>query len=500
MEIKFYNTLTGKKEIFIPIKMAEVSIYSCGPTVYDYAHIGNFRSFLMSDLLFRVLKNLAGFKVIKVQNITDVGHLTGDDLADATGEDKISKKARLEKKDPFAIAQYFEEKFIEDEKSLRIFPPNGGRPRATEFIKQQIAITKKLIKKGFAYQKNGSVYFRTEMFPNYGILSKNNLQDLRVGTRVEINDEKENPLDFALWKKANENHLMQWDFDTGEKIEISDIADFHKNKKDKAGFPGWHIECSAMSRDLLGEKFDIHTGGEDNVFPHHECEIAQNATVSNDPEVQKNGGINVWIHAKFLLVDGAKMSKSKGNFFTIRDLIAKGFSGTEIRFALLKSHYRTTMNFSEKGLLESRKNIKKIREAHQFFVKNAGKLIKDEKFNLQKIKFRKALFDDLNAPQALFEVYQMIESIKSNPSAEKCARILDFLENEFDSIFDILKSNKKTEFSKEMKNKIETRILERKKARDEKDFPKADAIRKNLENEFQIKLLDKNDKTTWETI
>jgi len=501
MKIQFYNTLTGKKEDFEPIKKGEATIYSCGPTVYDYAHIGNFRSFLMSDLLFRVLKNLAGLKVKKVQNITDVGHLTGDDLADATGEDKISKKAREANKDPFVIARYFEEKFIEDEEALRIIPPNGGRPRATEFIPQQIEIAKELIAKGFAYQKNGSVYFRTEKFPNYGILSKNKLKDLQAGARVEINTEKENPLDFALWKRANENHLMQWNFETGKKIDVADIPEFHKTNPDQAGFPGWHIECSAMSRDLLGEKFDIHTGGEDNIFPHHECEIAQNASVSGDPEVQKNGGVNVWIHAKFLLVEGEKMSKSKGNFFTIRDLLAKGFSGTEIRFALMKSHYRTAMNFSEKGLQEARTNIKKIREAHKFFLENAGELVEEVKFNIEKNEYKKALFDDLNVPQALFEVYQMIDletkGVGYDVLPESAARMVDFLENDFDLIFDILTPEAAVELSEEVKAEIEKKIEERNEARAEKDFAKSDAIRDELAEKFDIELIDEDGKTSW---
>ncbi len=480
-DIFLTNTLTGKKEKFTPIEAGKVKIYSCGPTVYDFAHIGNFRSFLMSDILFRVLK-YGKYDVTKVQNITDVGHLTNDDLADAQGEDKMLKKAKLEKKDPFEIARYYENCFIEDEKLLRILPPNGGRPRATEFIPEQIAICKTLIQNGYAYKINGSVYFRTTKFKDYGKLSKNALKDLVAGARVEVNDEKENPLDFALWKHADKKHLMQWDFETGEKCNPND-------ENPNAGFPGWHIECSAMSKKLLGETFDIHTGGEDNIFPHHECEIAQN-------ECAFHGKINYWLHGKHLLVDGKKMSKSKGNFYTIRDLLDKGWQGNEIRYALISAHYRTSLNFSEKSLQDARASIKRLDEARRIFsstLSSKPPLTRDLEslFN----KYKTALFDDLNIPESLATVFEMISLGYKKESLQ--SEISEFLEHDFDQIFDIFPQEKVID--KAFKKEIEEKIKKRNQARLDKNWELSDQIRDEL-GEKGIKLIDKNDETSWKVI
>ncbi len=462
------NSLTNNKDKFDPIKKGKMSLYSCGPTVYDYAHIGNFRSFLMSDILFRVFK-YAKYDVKKVQNITDVGHLTNDDIADADGEDKITKKAKAEGKDAFAIARFYEDCFVEDEKILRIIPPNTGRPRATKFIKEQLDLIKQLIEKDFAYEINSSVYFRTAKFKKYGELSGNKLSDLIAGARVEINSEKEDPLDFALWKKADENHLMQWNSPWGQ------------------GFPGWHIECSAMSKKLLGKDFDIHTGGEDNIFPHHECEIAQN-------QCSFGGNINYWLHAKHLLVDGKKMSKSKGNFYTIRDLLKEGWNGNEIRLALIKSHYRSSLNFSKKLLKESRKNIKDIEKAKKIFSKNPNKSDSEEFKNLLE-KYQTALFDDLNIPAALSVVFDMIRLGNKKPETQ--GDIYKFLENDFDQIFDIFSEEANEEISEEFKKEIEQKIKERNQARADKDWAKADEIRDELARKG-IKILDGDGGSSWE--
>lgn len=494
------NTLTGKKELFEPFKKGIATIYSCGPTVYDYAHIGNFRSFLMSDLLVRVL-NYAGYKTIKVQNITDVGHLTEDDLADSQGEDKILKKAKLEKKDPYEIARYFEKLFIEDETLLRIKSPEF-RPRATEFVSQQIKMVKTLIKKEFAYQINGSVYFRTTKFKDYGKLSKNDLNDLVAGTRVEINSEKENPLDFALWKKAEKKHLMQWNFETGKKIPVDEISKFHEKAKDVSlfGFPGWHIECSAMSLELLGKDFDIHTGGEDNIFPHHECEIAQN-------ECTHGGKIKYWLHAKHLLVDGKKMSKSKGNFYTIQDLLKKGWSGEIIRFALLNAHYRSAMNFSMNGLEMAKNSIDRILEAKRIFVSMTNQKSEITKYKNPQIlefvkKYQTALFDDLNVSDALATTFELINfgfalRDKKELTPEIAQELVFFLAKDFNDIFDILPEEKKIEVK--LENEIETKIKERQKARKEKNWELSDKIRDELLKKG-IELIDESEKTTWKTL
>ncbi len=474
-EIRLTNTLTKKKELFIPCEAGHVKIYSCGPTVYDFAHIGNFRSFMMSDLLFRVFR-YAGYEVKKVQNITDVGHLTNDDLADAVGDDKIAKKAKAEHKDPFEIARNFEDFFIEDEQKLRILPPNAGRPRATDFIDEQIEICQELIDKGFAYTVNGSVYFRTKKFKAYGKLSGNKLQDLNVGVRITINPEKEDPLDFALWKKADVSHFMQWDSPWGK------------------GFPGWHIECSAMSRKLLGETFDIHTGGEDNIFPHHECEIAQN-------QCGFEGRINYWLHGKHLLVDGKKMSKSKGNFYTVRDIFKKGYSGVEIRYLFLSSHYRKTLNFTFDGLDMARQSIARITEARRLFQAKASTELasptadEEKTFALLRQKYRAALFDDLGVSEALSAVFEVISLGHKVPTLS--AKGLDFLIQDVDPIFDIFPEEEAIDGA--LKVAVEAKIKARNQARIDKDWAEADKIRDALLSEG-IRLIDEGDETRWEKI
>ena len=469
-----HNTLSGKKEEFQSITPGKAKLYSCGPTVYNFAHIGNFRSFLTSDLLTRVLQYV-GYDVTKVMNITDVGHLTNDDEADADGEDKIAKRAKAEKLDPFAIARKYEDAFMEDAEVLRIQKANFY-PRATEFIQEQIDLAQKLIDEEFAYEVNGSVYFRTAKFTKYGQLSNNKLEDLQSGARVEINSEKNDPLDFALWKKADENHLMQWDSPWGR------------------GFPGWHIECSAMSRKLLGNHFDIHTGGEDNMFPHHECEIAQNEC--------SNGGkksVNYWLHTKYLLVGGKKMSKSAGNFYTIRDLLEKGWNGNEIRLALLSAHYRSTLDFSMKSLEQARASISRITEARRVceaidpFAPNDW----SESF---RAKFTTALEDDLNISEALAVTFELTTAVLKLASEDKldsaiAASALDFFENDFEAIFDCFSAE--IEIDMEQQKEIDSLLSLRKKARAEKNWEESDRVRDELLEKFNVEVRDGADGQTW---
>lgn len=449
-EVKLHNTLTRQKEVFTPKVAGKVNLYSCGPTVYDYAHIGNFRSFLLSDLLTRVLE-YAGYEVKKVQNITDVGHLTNDDFADSSGEDKVAKKAKAEGIDAYQVAQKFTDYFLEDEGFLRIKAPDH-RPKATDFVQEQINMTVKLIDEGFAYAVNGSVYFRAEKFSDYGKLSGNNLADLQAGARVEVNNEKESPLDFALWKKADASHLMQWESPWG------------------MGFPGWHIECSAMSQALLPYT-DIHTGGEDNVFPHHECEIAQN-------QCSHNYHIPYWLHGKHLLVDGKKMSKSKGNFFTIRDLLEKGWTGAEIRYALLSAHYRSALNFTEDSLVQARASIKRIAEAHRLFSRHAGIDPVPTPHFVE--KFQQSLFDDLNVSDALAVVFEAISEglkQKENDSLTPglAGQLVRFLETDFNDIFDVLDLE-----SKSVPEEITILLQQREKARNDKDWGRSDQLRDQI--------------------
>ncbi len=336
MTFHVYNSLTRKKGPFAPLEPGIVRMYNCGPTVYGRPHIGNYRSFLFADLLRRWLEYL-GYEVKQVMNITDVGHLTGDDVADAVGEDKVESQARAEKKDPFEITRGYTDMFLEDMTALGVREPMA-RPRATEYIDQMVAMVEVLIEKGNAYRVGDNVYFDVASFPAYGQLSGNRVEDLVAGKRVEVNEEKRHAADFALWK-SDEAHLMQWKTVFGEH-----------------GFPGWHIECSAMAKDLLGDRIDIHTGGEDNVFPHHECEIAQSACANGVPLA------NLWMHAKFLQVDGGKMSKSLGNVYTLTDIAERGFEPRHLRFALLRGHYRTQINFTWAIMDEIRARLENLDE------------------------------------------------------------------------------------------------------------------------------------------
>ena len=474
MSLFLHNTLSGKKEEFVSLAPGKVKIYSCGPTVYNFAHIGNFRSFLTSDFLARTLEYL-GYEVTKVMNITDVGHLTNDDVADAGGEDKISRAAREQKIDPYEIARHFQEAFHEDEAVLRI-QPAWKYPRATDFIKEQIELAEKLIAAGFAYEVDGSVYFRTAKFKKYGQLSNNKLEDLIAGARVEVNSEKEDPLDFALWKKAEPSHLMQWKSPWGK------------------GFPGWHAECSAMSEKLLGFPFDIHTGGEDNVFPHHECEIAQNEC--------SHGGkksVNYWLHTKYLLVGGKKMSKSAGNFYTIRDLIDQGWNGNEIRLTLLSAHYRSTLDFSIKSLEQSRASIARIAEARRVCeaVDPAAPNDWSEEY---REKFSAALSDDLNVSEALAATFELTNAVlklsaESKLTPEVAASSLDFFENDFEVIFDCFPEIMEVDLGTQ--KEIDTLLTQRKKAREDKNWEESDRIRDELLEKFNVEVRDGADGQTW---
>ncbi len=476
MPLCVYNTLTKRREVFEPLERGRVRMYNCGPTVYSYAHIGNFASFLFADLLRRYLE-YSGYEVVQVMNITDVGHLTEDDLADARGEDKLEKKAREERKDPWEIARFYEAAFHEDRKLLNI-KPAMCYPRATEHIPEMIAMIQELLDLGLAYRAGGQVYFEISKFPRYGILSGNSVEDLLAAHRIEPDPHKRNPLDFTLWK-TDPKHIMQWDSPFGR------------------GFPGWHIECSAMSRKYLGEVFDIHTGGEDNIFPHHECEIAQSS-----------GGkdricARYWLHRRYILVDGKKMSKSLGNFYTVRDLVARGFSGPEIRLALLFGHYRSNTNFTFQTLETAREWLRYLRE----FRRNMLALPPGEPSaaarDLEKVRelaassderFRAALDDDLNISAALATVREFASEAyklcRDRASGAAAAERLDA----WDAVLGVLGppgeggeepggsggagARGETGLSAE---EIEALLERRSRARAEKNFAEADRIRAELE-------------------
>jgi cysteinyl-tRNA synthetase len=456
--LKLYNTYSKKKEIFKSLNKGKVSIYTCGPTVYDYIHIGNLRSFVTADVLRRYLE-YSGYEVRHIKNITDVGHLTADDITQAdTGEDKILKKALAEKKTPEEIAKFYTEAFHRDEDAMNILRAHYF-PKATAHIPQMIKIIEALIKKGNAYEKNGNVFFDVTSFKDYGKLSGNTLDKLKVGARLEEHPDKKNPWDFALWLKADPKHLLQW------------------NSPWSRGYPGWHIECSAMATEYLGDTLDIHTGGEDNIFPHHEAEIAQSECFSGKKFVR------FWVHTRHLLVEGEKMAKSKGNFYTPQDIHEKGFDPMHLRLLYLSSHYRKPLDFSWKAMEQAKANYERISEW-------LGKL-KETKNNLNTYnstivqlyvkKFEFAMDDDLNTPLALSTLYDLITDTNKKIAEDKLStkeaeQALTAFEK-INKVFGLKFPEKEIEIPENIKKLADERL----EARKSKAFQKADELRKEIE-------------------
>ncbi|MBN1971880.1 MAG: cysteine--tRNA ligase [Candidatus Delongbacteria bacterium] len=463
--MKIYNSYTNSKEIFKPVTDGIVNIYSCGPTVYSYAQIGNFSSFLMADLLVRYLK-YKGYTVNWVQNITDVGHLT-DDSDD--GEDKMEKASKKENKTPWEIARFYEEAFLKDASLLNITKANFY-PRATEHITEMINMIEKLVSDGYAYETEDGVYFDITKFKNYGKLSGNTLDSLNAGSRIDINSSKRNPQDFAIWKKLigeNSNHIMKWDSPWG------------------LGFPGWHIECSAMSRKYLGDTLDFHTGGEDNKFPHHECEIAQSEAFTGKKYV------NYWLHKSHILLNSEKMAKSTGNFYTVSDLVEKGYDPKAIRFTFLSAHYRSKLNFTYEAVTESAKQIDKFNEFIQFLLSFKTDENSDDNSILSIIKstsqqFEKGLDDDLNISVSLAALNGFIKSIKKNSlktglKHDTLFKIIEFLKK-VDTILCVMSFEKEKEkiFTEKEMEEINRLNMLRLQYREDKNFIKADEIRDTL--------------------
>jgi len=377
--LKLYNTLTRKKENFKPLKDNEVRMYVCGPTVYYFAHIGNFRAYVFADTLRRVLK-MNNFKIKHVMNLTDVGHLTSDE---DEGEDKIEREAKKENKTPSEIADFYTKYFFQDFEKL-----NNEKPeivcKATEHIKEMIELIKRLEKNGYTYVgENGNVYFNTSKFSDYGKLAKLNLEELKAGARIEVDENKKNPRDFVLWFVEDgskfKNHLLKWKSPWGE------------------GWPGWHIECSAMSIKYLGEQFDIHTGGEDHIPVHHTNEIAQSECATGKKPWVKN-----WMHVSFLQFNSKKMSKSSGGILKVQDLIDKGFSPMHLRYFYLSGHYRKPLNFT----IENMENAK---ESYDRLKKIISNFVDDKCFNENYFsEFKTSLDDDLNTPNALQVLWKFV--------------------------------------------------------------------------------------------
>jgi cysteinyl-tRNA synthetase len=372
--VRLYNTFTRTKEELVPVKPGIVQIYSCGPTVYRYVHVGNLRTFMLPDLLCRTLDYL-GYRTHQVMNITDVGHLT-DDTFDR-GEDKMLVSARLEKKSPEEIAAFYTQAFREDAASVNIRPA-AVYPHASHYIPRMIELITKLIEKGHAYEAHGTVYYDIASFPAYGRLSRNSTDKLLAGARGEVDSHKRHPGDFTLWKAAGEHRLQVWPSPWGP------------------GFPGWHIECSAMSMALLGDRFDIHTGGADNVFPHHEAEIAQSEGVTGHRVVSG------WMHGGLLLLAGSRMAKSAGNFFRISELAEQGFDPLAFRYLALQAKYRTKLNFSAEGLAGADRALRNLRKRVADWSRDerTADLHAPEVTRLE-ARFTSAIADDLDLPAVM---------------------------------------------------------------------------------------------------
>lgn len=442
MDIYFYNTLTKKKEKFEPIKEGEVKIYSCGPTVYKDATIGNLRTYIFMDSLRRTLK-YNGYKLKHAMNITDVGHLVSDG---DEGEDKMIKSSRETGKDPLEIATYYTKLFLDDCKKLNIDMPEIIC-KATEHIEDMEKFVAKLIENGYAYETSTAIYFDVSKLDNYGILSGINLKEQKAGARIEIDEEKKNPYDFALWIKAPKNHLMKWESPWG------------------LCYPGWHIECSAMSNKYLGDVFDIHTGGVDLIPTHHENEIAQSKGVTGKIPAR------YWMHGEFLLIDGGKMSKSLNNAYLLSDIINKGYEPLSYKLLNFSSHYRNKLNFTWEALDSSSKALQKLREGYRKHLEG-NDVIEEDKINEYKEQFLEAINDDLNMPLAMAIVWEVI---KRNEKSKQYAQVL----LDFDRVLglEIDKENEVQELPDEVKNLIE----ERKKARENKDYEKSDELRNKIE-------------------
>lgn len=453
-----YNTLTKSKIEFKSLNPGKVGMYSCGPTVYGYVHIGNLRSYLLSDVTRRYLEYL-GYEVRLIKNITDVGHLTEDDVAQGdSGEDKIEKAAAREKKTPEEIARFYEGCFKQIEKELNILPAQYF-PRATAHVPQMIKIIETLIEKGFAYEKNGNVFFDVTKFEDYGKLSGNTLENLKVGARLEEHPDKKNPWDFALWLKAPAGHLMQW------------------ASPWSTGYPGWHIECSAMSTEYLGSTLDIHTGGEDNIFPHHEAEIAQTECFTGKQFVR------FWLHGRHLLIDGKKMAKSRGNLYTLEDIKEKGFSAMDLRVLFLSSHYRSQMEFSWSALEQAHKNLQKINDFVlnlQAFAASENSLPETFDVTAAQEKFEAAMDDDLNTPLALSNLYELISQVNGEIASDKLsdqsAKKILTLWKKMNSVFGLILAGQA-----EIPAEIKELIAQREAARAGKDFQKSDDLRTLIE-------------------
>lgn len=467
MDFYIYNTLSREKEKFIPIKNENVEMYTCGPTVYNYAHIGNLRTYIFEDVLKKSLRYL-GYKVNHVMNITDVGHLQSD--ADE-GEDKMQLGAKRENKTVWEIARFYEDAFFEDCQKLNVEKPTVVS-RATEHIQEMIDLIKILEEKGYTYISNGNVYFEIDKFHDYNKLANLSMEELEAGSRVEIDANKKNPLDFVLWftNSKFKNQIMQWDSPWGR------------------GFPGWHIECSAMSIKYLGERIDIHCGGIDHIPVHHTNEIAQSECALG------HKWVNYWMHGEFLVLDSGKMSKSKGDFLTVSKIEENGFNALDYRYFCLQSRYRKQLVFSFDALQDGKNSYKKLKSKISSITKSVvyTDIIDDKKVSLYKEKFAEQISDDLNMPNAFTILSEVIKN------SELSNKEKHYLIEDFDKVLslDLLVEDCEKNIASIDEEYVNRLIYEREEARKNKNWAKADEIRNEL-NIINIDIVDSKEGTTW---
>lgn len=465
--MRIYNTITRRKEEFLPIVKDHVGMYVCGPTVYGMPHVGHAKSYINFDIVHRVFKKL-GYKVKYVQNITDVGHLVGDG---DEGEDKISRQAKLEQLDPYQIAYKYEVEYFDAMDKLNVLRPSISC-RATGFIMDIIEAVQEIVNKGYGYvTKEGNVYFDVHKYPNYGQLSNRTLDKNVSGERIEIADDKKNPEDFALWKSVDDKTLMKWKSPWGE------------------GCPGWHIECSVLGRKFLGEEFDIHGGGIDNLFPHHECECAQGDVLTGKVPM------HYFMHNNLVTVNGTKMGKSLGNFITLKDLFEK-YDPMIVRYYICQFHYRSAVDFNEDGLKLASKQFAKLEEV----VKKISTLTKEEKVATEELGniYNNAIIameDDFNTPVVMAEVIKFIKEagfVATTEDIEKAKEANYIIKNILEDVLGLKFDKTIKEEVDTIPNEIKTKAEARWQAKKDRDFAKADQLRKEI-SDLGYEILDSKD-------
>jgi cysteinyl-tRNA synthetase len=495
MPLRVYNTLTRQEEEFQPLDPPHVGMYVCGPTVYGHPHLGHAKSYISFDVILRYLR-YRGYDVLYVQNITDVGHLSDDThgMADE-GEDKIAREAKRQQRHPMAIVEFYTRSYFEDMDALNVLRPDIS-PRATGHIPEQIELVERLLERGYAYESNGSVYFDVTKWQEYGKLSRRNIGEMEAGARVEVSADKRNPADFALWKKAEAGHIMQWNSPWGR------------------GFPGWHLECSVMSMKYLGESFDIHGGGLENSFPHHECEIAQAEAATGRPFVK------YWLHNNMVTVDGQKMGKSLGNFITLKQLfsgehprLAKSFDPLVVRQFVLTSHYRSPQDFSSDALLAAESGFQKLRagvtaarEGARGAAETKAEGTVATRLAEVRSRFEKAMDEDFNTAAAISAIFELVRDVNAWQSERLSAAAWRAVADTFDALGgDVLGIVPKAYPqdagpSKDLLDPVVQLCIEmRAEAKKARNYPAADQIRAKL-LAAGIQLEDRPDGTAWRRV